>query len=459
MWPRDETPLSRGLAAAIAPGFGIGFSSIVYFGLFLVTSQRNTLALLDAGVWLAVDICLLFAVMRRKRSNVGPGPAESAPAVGWKPAFLVMSLGFLALLAFAVASSWLGWARFPHGQWDAWSIWNLRARSIFRGAPDWPALFSPAIAWSNLDYPLLVPLTVARVWAYEGRESTAVPATVAMLFFLASVAATMVGVGRLRGWVAGLLSGMTLLVARMYVVQGSCQCADIPLGFFLLVAMSFAAMSREAKDPAPFLVAAGAAAGMAAWTKNEGIVLLALIALVSVFSARRLQALTWTLSGAALPVIALAVFKAFLAPPNYLFKQNSGALIEKLVDAPRWMIVTRGVIDRIPTWGDVPGGALLWLILAVALTARLDRASVGRATFGVLLLMGMSVGYSLVYVATPLPLEWSIATSFDRLFTQLWPALVWSAFQLSGSPASSVRMHDQKPVASPTARIMPSLLV
>jgi hypothetical protein len=163
MWPRDETPWSRGLAAAIAPGFGIGFSSILYFGLFLITSHHKTLALLDAGVWLAVDICLLFAVMRRKGSNVGPGPAEGAPVVTWKPAFLVMSLGFLALLALAVASSWLGWARFPHGQWDAWSIWNLRARSIFRGAPDWPALLSPAIGWSNPDYPLLLPLLLQKL--------------------------------------------------------------------------------------------------------------------------------------------------------------------------------------------------------------------------------------------------------------------------------------------------------
>jgi hypothetical protein len=198
------------------------------------------------------------------------------------------------------------------------------------------------------------------------------------------------------------------------------------------------ALSREAKDSAPLLVAAGAAAGFAAWTKNEGILLLALITLVSVFSARRLRALAWTLSGAALPAITLVVFKAFLAPANYLFQQNAGDVIEKLVAAPRWTIVTSRLIDRVPTWGDVPGGALLWLILAVGLTARLDRASVGRATFGVLLVMAMFVGYGLVYVVTPQPLEWQIATSFDRLFTQLWPALVWSAFQLSSSRAVAV---------------------
>ena len=76
IWPRDETRLSRGLAAAIAPGLGIGFSSVVYFGLFLITSHRQTLTLLDAGAWVAVDGCLLLAVMRRKGSTAGPGPVR-----------------------------------------------------------------------------------------------------------------------------------------------------------------------------------------------------------------------------------------------------------------------------------------------------------------------------------------------------------------------------------------------
>ena len=26
----------------------------------------------------------------------------------------------------------------PHGEWDAWAIWNLHARFLYRGAGDWP---------------------------------------------------------------------------------------------------------------------------------------------------------------------------------------------------------------------------------------------------------------------------------------------------------------------------------
>jgi hypothetical protein len=50
-----------------------------------------------------------------------------------------------------------------------------------------------------------------------------------------------------------------------------------------------------------------------------------------------------------------------------------------------------------------------------------------------LLVTAIFFGYGLVYVITPLPVGWQISTSFDRLFTQLWPALLWTAFQCVGS--------------------------
>ena len=102
----------------------------------------------------------------------------------------------------------------PHGQGDAVAIWNLRARSLSRGTPDWAAILSPAIGWSQPDYPLLLPLTVARLWSYTGSESPAIPQFVALLFFGSSVATVGVSVVHLRGATAGPLSAMTLVAAE-----------------------------------------------------------------------------------------------------------------------------------------------------------------------------------------------------------------------------------------------------
>jgi hypothetical protein len=227
---------------------------------------------------------------------------------------------------------------------------------------------------------------------------------------------------------------MALLMARTYVFQSSCQCADVPIGFFVLLAICFITMSRQETPPTALRLIAGAAAGFAAWTKNEGMLVLILAMLVSSFPPRQFRALASVIAGAAVPVLALGIFKLHLAPANYLFSlQSFGGMAEKFADQARWTTVTDRLAALVPAWGEVPGGALVCLAVVVALTARPDRRSLDRTMFGLLLTTSLFVGYGLAYVVTPLSLEWQIATSFDRLFTQLWPALVWTMFQLSGS--------------------------
>ncbi len=253
----------------------------------------------------------------------------------------------------------------------------------------------------------------------------------ALLFFLSSLAVVVTGVARLRGWPAGLLGGMTLLIARTYLFQSACQCGDIPVGFYILVAIALVAMSLREPEPGPLLLTAGAAAGLAAWTKDEGLPLVALVVLVAAFRRPRLRALTQVAMGAAVPAVTLAVFKLHIETSHYLFSQQGGGVVQKLVDRSRWMSVAEGVANLGAAWGEVPGGAFVCLALAVALIARPDRSSAICASAGLLLVAAMMFAYGLVYVITPLPLQWQMAVSFERLVGQLWPALVWAAFQFS----------------------------
>jgi hypothetical protein len=111
-------------------------------------------------------------------------------------------------------------------------------------------------------------------------------------------------------------------------------------------------------------------------------------------------------------------------------------------------MVTTRLVDLLPAWGHVPPGALAVLALSVVLIAGPDWQSLRRASWGLLMITAMFAGYSTVYVITPLPVAWQIATSFDRVVTQLWPALVWTAFQLTG-----VRRGEQLTILQPVATI------
>ena len=376
----SATALSGGLAAVVSPGLGVGFASCTYFLLLLATRSHRTAVWFDAMFWVAVCAGVAADRVRIGRA-VASRPAWSnqpaAPVSTWRdPLVLVPAAGCLILATLATLSFWQRWAVAPHGEWDAWAIWNLRARAILRGAPDWAAVFSPAIAWSHVDYPLLLPMAVARLWAYTGQESPVIPAAIAMLFFASSLVTVATLVGRLRGWPAGLLAGMALLVPRTFVFQGSCQCGDIPIGFFVLVAIAFVLIGAEAPNPGPSLFVAGAAAGLAAWTKNEGALLLILVTLVVAVRTLSLRPLLPLAAGAAAPLVAIAMFHLRIAPPsNYLFNTPGGGNIaDKLFDPTRWTMVTTRLVDLLPAWGNVPAGALAVLALSVVLIAGPDLA-------------------------------------------------------------------------------------
>ncbi len=452
-WSSTQEPLDRLLAAALAPGLGIGLASCTYF-FFLQWTAPTPAARLDALLWVAAAITgLAFSLKgwttRRPQTARVSGSSPRAGILltarrsrldrimATTVAAACVSIAALAVLWFLIRAQVI-----PHGEWDAWAIWNLRARAVWRGLPDWSVVFTPDLSWSNPDYPLLVPLSVVRLWAYAGAETVHASVVIAFLFLAATTATLVVFVGRLRGWVVGLLSGIALLGPTTYIFQASCQCADIPLGFFILVAVSLASWSRQAKGAAVLAMGtATTASALAAWTKNEGLLLFPLVAVCVLVSSPvpRRRALVSLLAGAALPAVTLAAFKLRYAPGNYLFElQSTRTIVDKILDIDRVVEIGGQVATRALEWGQIPGGALTVLAITIALTIGFDRRALERAAVAGFLVTVMLLGYVLVYVITPHDVRWHIATSFDRLFSQLWPAITWTTFQLSASPRPNV---------------------
>ena len=50
----------------------------------------------------------------------------------------------------------------------------MHARFLFRGGDHWREAFASGLDWSHWDYPLLLPLSIARGWRYMGGESLSV---------------------------------------------------------------------------------------------------------------------------------------------------------------------------------------------------------------------------------------------------------------------------------------------
>jgi hypothetical protein len=168
--------------AGIALAMGIAVPSMTTLAILAIRSRADRQFLvIDGAFWTsALGIAWWYSAR-----NPGPPPASPSSAPG-TPAFsrwaLWIAVGFCAV-AFARSSTGL------HGSWDAWAIWNLRARFLLR-APDWTQAFTPDLGWSHPDYLLLVPLTVMRLWAWLGVETPWIPFLLGGVFAAAALSSS-----------------------------------------------------------------------------------------------------------------------------------------------------------------------------------------------------------------------------------------------------------------------------
>jgi hypothetical protein len=208
---------------------------------------------------------------------------------------------------------------------------------------------------------------------------------------------------------------------------------DIPVAYYLLCTVALLYLSGRKPERRSLPALAGVSAGMACWTKNEGILFLAAVVAAG-FLACLLLSRKWRpyfrdmarFAAGAVPFIAIVVyFKVALAPPSDLVAEfDLKSALGKLFDPLRyWQVITawgKESYDRFP----LPV-LFLYLALSGVRVEREERAGVAAAA-GALGLVALM--YFFIYVITSKPLQWHLETSLARLLLQLWPTLLFVCF-------------------------------
>lgn len=307
-------------------------------------------------------------------------------------------------MAFVFASIDAASAANPHGDWDAWAIWNLRAKYL--AGPVWQHAVAPEITAQHPDYPLLLSAIVARAWRDGGSFDPGVPAFVAMLFFasgaglLASAVACVRRAGSL-GW----LSLLVLASSAGFLSQVPSQYADIPLAVYMTAAVACALLDLP--------LAGGLFAGLAANTKNEGIAFAAAYVVAMLIRSRRPAVLLGALPGLA----AIGIFKIAYAPAS--------EYVGRTPDFTRIGAIVESSIRLIPDLGfGLTNPLLLLLILIAGLRLAKDLPQTGLWWACAIAVAVLKLAYLAAYLMTPADLAWQLATSQSRLAAQLWLMLI-----------------------------------
>lgn len=452
LWPKTVSLFSNFLLKlCLAIGLGMGISSCLFFlWLAFLPSPGNfflTFALPEILILIFVFLGALF-VLRRKNKDCPQKNIELNNNLD--KSGLILPLVFFFLLIVAITYFIRISVQNPQGGWDAWAIWNLHAKFLFAGATHFRDMFSSILSYSHTDYPLLLPAIIARGWKFIGRETATVPVVVALIFTFLTVGLLFTATKILRGKKQAFLAGIVLLATFTFIGHGTSQYADIPLGFYILAAITLSCLyDQKPQANASFLILAGLAAGLAGWTKNEGLLFIAAIFISRLIVTTIYQG--WKkfshqalliLAGVLPVLIVIIFFKLKYAPPSDIFGSSSTAaladgqtLIQKLTDFWRYAVIFKAFVNQIINFNPI----IISLPLILFIYLFIVRVNIKRKDIPALavpsLAIGLtSIGYFFVYLVSSQDLAWYLNTSLYRLFLQLWPSLVFIFFLVASIP-------------------------
>ncbi len=423
-------------------GLGLGLTSLITFLILLLTNRLIGFM----AIQFTLLACGLVLTWRNWKNN---------PLIPERFTFTRLQktiLGVFVLALLVTASAYAIYAVMtPTGRFDAWMIYNRTARFIYRDPANWQNTLSPELYWLfHADYPLLVPVNVAGAWNILGSEIMRAPQAQSAYFLLGIFCLLMGAIAHLRTAGQSFLAGIALLAVPVFYYTAAREEADIAVAFFILATLAFLFLYNN--DRKPVLIAfAGLTAGLAAWTKNEGLLFLltgSFAWIILLYRQGQLRGLKWYALGLALPLAVIVYFKLFLTPPNDLFDTaGSAGLLERLTNFERYPAIAWYFFRQIFDFGN--GKFSILLIAIYGMIAGLDKSDNRRqpvlaASVAVLLQL---MGYFLVYALSPHDIDWHLRTSMYRLMVHVFPAMLFLFF-VSVTDPETIFVTEQKPSIS-----------
>jgi len=425
------------LTLSLAITSGLGLSSLLIF-ICLAFANGNVKGESISAVVLAL-VLVGLAWIRNRSGQSPPTPWPPAPRMPWlAAAFCLAALAAAATFILLTLHS-------PYGSgWDALDSYNQHARFMFLGREHWKDVFSAMeVGWSP-GYPPLTAGAIAHCWFFVGRESLVVPSAIGFLFSVAVVGLLASSLCLLRSASQGLIAGIVLLCSPKFVEEAARQYADVPLAAFYLGAVLLLCLHDALQSGSGWLVMSGMTAGMAAWTKPEGLMFVAVLVLarfVVIGVSRGLRA--WAREFVPfclglLPVLTVVLYFKFRvvgAPSDLVVGQTPHAFLTRLLTVSRYFVIAKAFAKQLIGFGDwavtLSPLLLMYLLVTGIRRARKDRLAIYTASLTLLLVMS---GYFMVYVLTPHDLAWHLNTSLDRLVMQIWPLALFTFFMLARTP-------------------------
>ena len=292
-------------------------------------------------------------------------------------------------------------------------IWGVKARMFLAaGGIDWSYLEAPLNIPAHTDYPLLLPLLHDVYAIVHGSWPEAWAGFPTVAFGFAGLLALRSLLTEEMPKLARAVLTLTLMpvVFSPYIGLGEAPLIAYATIGVLYVRRGVAQASRsEVLTGALFL-------GLAAWSKNEGLSLIGVVA-VGMIVARRFRLLPWLVPAIAINIPWLVLHRLH----GLKVDLAAGGAMERL--SARLSEPLPIVEALLPRTG-MP--LLFWCGIVVAVAIGLWRMTLENRFLAVTTALQFLI-YAGVYFMTPRDLMWHIDTSWSRVLRQIMPLIVLTA--------------------------------
>ncbi|MGD0139341.1 MAG: glycosyltransferase family 39 protein [Tepidisphaeraceae bacterium] len=407
------SPPERLEIAALSACMGPGIMGILLIFLSMLGERPARGEILAIGAaWGAAGIAVWRLRPVAARWNE---PHTDTPKWWLTACFLAIGYGVLVVGIDALI--------YPVIEWDAFAIWQLKAE-VLATLPmhPRPGYFSDvALSYSHLRYPVLAPMVSAGMHAMNGRLDD-LGKTISLLWYPGMLGAAYCAVRRINGKTAALTATALLACLEPFCRYGGSGTAETAITAFYACSILCLLRWQETGDWGYAILAAIFSAWMA-WTKNEGLALAAINAVVMAAMGPRGKRGKSLAAAGMLAAIVAAIYLPWIVytwglprtDEDYGGRLNPHEILSNL---GRLGTILTGMGRELIDWQD---WGLLWVIvLGLAAAERRRFKDRAIATIGILLILHL-LAYVPPLMVTNWKLEELLAVSTDRLMMHVAP--------------------------------------
>jgi hypothetical protein len=420
------------ICAALKPGvrhwleiLGLSYAAgagVVSLVLLCSSISGNKPSRLLLGSVFALAIALLIFSRRRKCGLQRPSVPEPRQKVGPLTLLSVVSISVLLLSACNVWAR-AGWPALFNV--DSFAIWMFKAK-VLATQPLRPipvVLLDPTLSYSHQDYPLSFPFLIAGLYTALGRIDDSLIRIVLLPVYLSMIAVMYAAVRRMHRRSTSLTITALFATAPIISQNAGFGVAETPLILAYCAALSLLLQWMQTGESG-CLPLAGLFAAIGAFTKNEGLALLPVLGLATLFAllvGRNRHNKKQAILAAGLCILAILPWLVYRIWLPKTHEDYGGKLANPTVifhNLSRTKIILEDFIGRC---ANVQEAGLLWVLLLIV--ALLGWRSLGQPSVLVLwiiLLMQLAL-YSATFVVTPWKLDELLPMIAGKLLAQASP--------------------------------------